>query len=301
MSDAAQTTTVLVATDGSSCAHVAVELVRSIHWPAGTRVHLVTALEQAKLSYEPVVGAEEIGGAASDLRKIAGTLQQPGVHVDTEVLSGRPATVIVDAAERVRADVVVLGSRGHGTIGSMVLGSVSAEVADHAHCPVLVARTSQLTSVLLATDGSPCARLAESVVATWPIFEHMPVQVASVAAIGAPWASGLAFGAGVSTDKFLDAEAATVAEHQRFAAAAASRLSEAGRGAEAGAYDGDPASELIRIARDRAVSMIVLGTHGRTGLRRILAGSVARNVMLHAPCSVMVVRETRAGGAAQPS
>jgi nucleotide-binding universal stress UspA family protein len=54
--------------------------------------------------------------------------------------------------------------------------------------------------------------------------------------------------------------------------------------------EGDAASEIVRYAQDAAMDLIVLGTHGRTGLERLLMGSVAEKVMRDAPCSVLVVK-----------
>lgn len=54
---------------------------------------------------------------------------------------------------------------------------------------------------------------------------------------------------------------------------------------------GDPASEIVRIAADESAEMIVLGTHGRTGMTRLLMGSVAEAVVRRAPCPVLVYRE----------
>ena len=62
--------------------------------------------------------------------------------------------------------------------------------------------------------------------------------------------------------------------------------------------DGDPASEIVRYAQDSNIDVIVLGTHGRTGVERLLMGSVAEKVMRDAPCSVMVVKMPR--GTAAP-
>ena len=54
--------------------------------------------------------------------------------------------------------------------------------------------------------------------------------------------------------------------------------------------EGDPAAGILRYARDHGVDLLVLGTHGRTGLRRLVLGSVAERVVRQAPCPVMVVR-----------
>jgi nucleotide-binding universal stress UspA family protein len=57
--------------------------------------------------------------------------------------------------------------------------------------------------------------------------------------------------------------------------------------------EGDAAGEIVRYAADAAVDVIVLGTHGRTGVERLLMGSVAEKVMRDAPCSVLVVKLPR--------
>ena len=54
--------------------------------------------------------------------------------------------------------------------------------------------------------------------------------------------------------------------------------------------EGDPASQIVRYAADAGIDLIVMGTHGRTGLERQLMGSVAEKVMRDAPCSVLVVK-----------
>ncbi|MGL4551802.1 MAG: universal stress protein [Gemmataceae bacterium] len=59
--------------------------------------------------------------------------------------------------------------------------------------------------------------------------------------------------------------------------------------------EGDPASELVRLAREQRFSLVVMGTHGRSGIERALMGSVAEKVLREAPCSVLVVKIARAG------
>lgn len=64
---------------------------------------------------------------------------------------------------------------------------------------------------------------------------------------------------------------------------------------------GEPASEICRIASEEKADLIVLGTHGRTGLFRLLMGSVAESVLRHAPCPVLVYRETAAARTRTPA
>jgi universal stress protein A len=64
--------------------------------------------------------------------------------------------------------------------------------------------------------------------------------------------------------------------------------------------EGDPAAEVARFAADACVDVIVIGTHGRTGVDRLVMGSVAERVMREAPCSVLVVKLPRGVGAPCP-
>ncbi len=57
--------------------------------------------------------------------------------------------------------------------------------------------------------------------------------------------------------------------------------------------EGDPAAEIVRFAADAGIDLIVMGTHGRSGLDRLLVGSVTEKVMREAPCSVMAVKLPR--------
>jgi nucleotide-binding universal stress UspA family protein len=175
--------------------------------------------------------------------------------------------MIIEEARQMPADLIVVGHRGAGRWESMLLGSVSAEVVDQAPCPVLVARDDGLGPVVLADDRSVYARRAESTLLDWPMFSGLAVSVVTV----------------VERGESADALRAECD-------AAATRLREAGLYARAELREGDPAREIIAVAEVQQANLIVVGTRGQTGLRRLMLGSVARNVLLNAPCSVLVVR-----------
>jgi nucleotide-binding universal stress UspA family protein len=65
--------------------------------------------------------------------------------------------------------------------------------------------------------------------------------------------------------------------------------------------EGDPADEIVRYALDAASDLIVMGTHGRTGVRRLLMGSVAEMVLREAPCSVLVVKMAKRVPVVEPN
>ena len=224
--------------------------------------------------------------------------RRAGIEAEGVVLTGRPASVVVDEAQRLGADLVVAGSRGHGPIASLVLGSVSAELVDRAHSPVLVVRGDTADRVLFPTDGSPSALDAEKVLTAWPVFEGAAIRVLSVADVPRPWQSGLA---PTMVRQVMDAYARDLEDateqHEALARDASGRMTAAGRTVETTVRTGDAAAEIIDEASAWPADLVVMGSRGLTGLSRFVLGSVARNVLQGSPSSVLVVRH-EAGGRA---
>jgi nucleotide-binding universal stress UspA family protein len=300
-----KTMRVLVAIDGSAPAGLAVELATNIGWPAGSEILVAEAIESETALFGgplPALAVDHADRIEGEMRAAAQRtvdeacrhVARPEISVNGVVLSGRPATAIVDRARGMFADLIVLGSRGHGTIESMLLGSVSAEVVDHAPAPVLVARSPRFERVVLAWDGSSCASRAAELLRSWPIFARSQVRVVSVADIEPVWWTGFPTpGAAEASAMYLDTAEATRLHYDKMAREMADRLRFAGLAADAERRDGDAATELISAAAACNADLIVMGTHGRTGLARLVIGSVARNVVHHASCSVLIVREGR--------
>jgi nucleotide-binding universal stress UspA family protein len=293
---------VLLATDGSDHAAMAHDLVNAIDWPEGSTVRIVTVAQPldvvfgapwaARLAEEMDALTAELGQRAESIvDEAARGLTRAPLTIERVVLHGRPGSCIVDEAGDFGADLIVLGSRGHGPILSMLLGSVAREVTDHAPCPVLVARRPILTRVVLAHDGSPHAMAAEGLLTRWPIFGNTAIEVASVAQQTGPWhlpPSATLYTP--SVPDYFETYREILREHTQVAEDAADRLRRAGLRASAVVAEGDPAQTIMHVADEHQADLILLGTHGRTGLERLLLGSVARNVMVHAPISVLVVR-----------
>ncbi len=297
---------ILLAVDGSVSSDRATELVASSALPAGSLVRVVcvqrpyTDVLALAWASAPGPGPRETEEEADTrhhreaIDHAERTLDRTGAKVEGFLLRGRPASAIVDEARSMQADLVVVGSRGHSTIATMVLGSTASEVVDHAPCPVLVARGNALGTIAFADDGSNSARTAEGVLAGWPIFAHLPVTVLTVAETAVPVAAGFTPGL---YDQVLASYTHSVDEAREQvrieADTAAGRLGGLGMDAQPVVLEGDAAGEIVRFATERGIGTLVMGTRGHTGLARLLLGSVARNVLIHAPCSVLVVRERK--------
>lgn len=304
---------VLLAIDGSTSSEMARQLVGSFEWPEGTIIEVAAAVEPAIYSLgmtatpmeaTPLAEAAEAEAFQAVVDAAASALEAPGRIVRPVVLRGRPATVLVHEASVFRAELVVLGSRGLGPLRSMLLGSVSAEVVDHAPCPVLVVRAPKIGSILLAVDGSAPAAAAVTFVSGARFLAGHPVEVLSVAPAATRLqhspTSGVSDVAAASDARWI---AARREWSEAYAAAATELLRSDGVHARWSISQGDPAHEIIEAAESFGSDLIVMGSRGLTGLTRMLVGSVTRNVLLHAGASVLVVREpqrVRSGAKTRP-
>jgi nucleotide-binding universal stress UspA family protein len=142
---------VLVATDGSPCSDRALRSIAQRPWPPDTEVEIVTVVH-TRVPFVPeptLVGAATYATALEDNRRqapervraaeaaLAGV---PGLAVRSTVLEGDPEKVILEEADRWKADLLVVGSHGYGPIKRLALGSVSRGVAAHAPCSVEIVR-----------------------------------------------------------------------------------------------------------------------------------------------------------------
>lgn len=288
---------ILLATDFSPYAGIAEKVVRKLALPADSQVRLVYAIEpittvalfapSALLTITDAAEAE----ARAQVRATAKSLERDGIEISTVVGYGRAADVIIDECAAFGPDLIIIGSRGRGGIASNLLGSVSAEVVDRAPCPVLVARKETLERVVLAEDGSASAGAGARVLAGIAPLAKLPVHVVSV--VDVPFPIVLADPTGTSTAveayRAYEASMPTLrASHAAFARERAQALELLGMKATSEQREGDAAYELILAAQEHAADCIVVGTRGQTGLRRLVLGSVARGVLFHAPCSVLI-------------
>lgn len=290
---------VLIAYDGSESADEARDLVAAIEWPPGSELRVVTAYAPYLPGsfwpdefFDPAM-PEAVFEADREVAEIrakaaAERMGRPGTTVTWSAVRGRPASVILDEAAAGPADLLVVGHRGLGPFTAALLGSVSAEIVDHATCPVLVVRRPSIERVVLADDGSAGARAAATVL-TWPIFARSRVRVVTVSEAMPPDIGASTPGrVGTALDARGRMAHAGLAAAEALVARAVGQLRAAGLTTEIDVRQGDPAHEIVRAATDWAADLVVMGTRGRTGLERVLLGSVAHKVLMHAPCSVLI-------------
>src|SRR6185503_3275137 len=159
-------------------------------------------------------------------------------------------------------------------------------------CPVLVARKPGIRRVILGDDGSDGARAAARLLARYPALAGDGVRVVAVAEVLNATALGFSPAAsGAFMTEMIESTAEAEERLEEITRVTAAILGNASIPTETEVLSGDPAHELVRLARASEADLVVLGTTGLTGIARAVLGSVARNVLINARCSVLVVHQ----------
>jgi nucleotide-binding universal stress UspA family protein len=299
---------ILVAIDQSTLSEQVLAEVEDHAWPTGTFIRVANALE---LNHSPmftaVAEALEHNGKHV-LERGAARLRARGLAAEGVILHGEPKTAILEQAKTWPADLIIVGAHGAGVIERFLLGSVSQAVLRHAPCSVEIVRPrirrnagasgegyTESYKVLLAVDGSKGAEAAAEVVAKipWPAWTEVRVLSALELRLGFFRA---AFEIPALDPSHLEPqkEEAMLRAQQAVGTAAAILEPTGLKLTESISILLRPPKQIIlEEATEWKANLIVLGSHGLRGLDRFLLGSTSETVATHAPCSVLVVRETK--------
>ncbi len=216
-----------------------------------------------KENSDAIAYMETIERQASDAGVVSKSNVRHGIDVYSE---------IVDDASH--ADVIVMGRRGSTALKRLMMGSNTAKVIGYAHCNVLVVpRAAKIEgkNILLAIDGSRYSDVAASTAIRVAKHFNAPVSLVSVVYSDHKeqrHAEAVEMVKRVET--FMTKEGVTIKEGQ--------------------VLSGRPAQTIIEVAKAKDVDLIIVGSHGRTGIDRVLMGSVSNRVIGYADCAVLVVK-----------
>lgn len=264
---------ILLATDGSEFSAGAVREAIRFAQRCNSKLYVISVVETNPEFeiYGPDVVEKIEKETRSNLEKIKEQADREGIGCETILHRGENTSdLIIKEAERVDANVIIMGRRGRSGIKRLMMGSVAALVIGGAPCNVFVVpRAGELIceKIVIATDGSEysekAAREAISIAkrcgsTLMPISvaekeEYIPHAEKNVNSI-----KNLAISEGVDIETFT--------------------------------VTGTPYEAITTTAQVKKVDLIVVGTHGRTGLQKLLMGSVAERVIALSPCSVLVVK-----------
>ena len=185
-----------------------------------------------------------------------------------------------------------MGSRGLTGFAGFLLGSVARSVAKHARCSVLVARGSheRVSSVVLAVDDSRHAADALRASVLLPLPTEAEIAVTHVVRPYVPYAAlGSEFVMGLEgmIESVRDTQRA---DARRLVDQACAQLAKAGKHPVGVIREGDPATEILTVAREREADLVVAGARGVSLIEGFVMGSVADRLLTDAATSLLIAR-----------
>ncbi len=219
-------------------------------------------------------------------------------RVTTKLLTGVPWAQLVDLLHDDAAfGLVVMGTHGRTGLDRVLVGSVAEKMVRHAPCPVLTVpargQISGFRRVLCPVDFSESSRRAVALAGQFAAGDGAGIALLHsielpVSYSGEPHVEGFAEVLDRRATQLLEDWARDLRTRVSVPVTTRSRI-------------GSPGAQILAVLEDdRAFDLVVMGSHGRTGLRRALLGSVAEKVVRHARCPVVVAR-ARPGQEAVPA
>lgn len=268
---------ILLATDGSEFSAGALRVALAIAGKCEVKLTAVTVI-LSNPEYDalaPQLAEQAELQARAIMTKVQAAAEAAGVEIEPVVRRGLdPAEEIAALAEEIQSDLVVMGRRGRRGLARMMVGDATARVCGQAKCSVLVVpKASQMPQkrILVATDGSRCSDAAAFAAGRLAAMCSLPVTVVSAIQAG--------------QDDAQKEEARQSVERVKQA------YREDGLNAEALVAEADrPEDAIIQTVESTGADLIVVGSHGRTGLEKVLLGSVSQRVIGLSRWPVLVVK-----------
>jgi nucleotide-binding universal stress UspA family protein len=264
---------ILLATDGTIHSEGAIREAIKFASKCSSKIYAVMTLE-TNPEYESIGSSalqkEEID-ANAHLETIKTRATKEGLTCETMLHESMDASqAIVDEAAKNKVDMIVIGRHGRKGFAKALMGEVAAKVITHSPCKVLVvpkAAQIEYKNILVATDGLTQAKAA--VVEAITIAKRCGSHIISLSAM---------------RDETERKEA------NQFAGEAADLAKKEGVSAEAVTPAGRSFNAIVETAGGRGVDLIVMGTYGKTGVKKLLMGSATEKVIGTAGCAVLVVK-----------
>ncbi|ELZ23200.1 universal stress protein 1 [Halosimplex carlsbadense 2-9-1] len=279
---------ILFPTDGSDAAESALTVAIAAADADDATLHVLYVADTNQPSLANVRGqvTDVLEGEGRDIvEEAAARARNAGVETVDEVVQGGPSRTICDYVDERGIDLVVMGTRGNRDIERIILGSATERVVRNSAAPVLVVppesdREYPPGSVLVGTDGSEGSEAA--------VDEGLAVAEAAGATLHL--VSVLESNVlGIDIGDSQISEARERREVEVFAPVG-ERADDRGVAVETAVEEGDVVDRLNEYVATNDIDLVVVGTHGRTGIDKRILGSVTENLMRSASVPVLSVR-----------
>jgi len=288
---------IVVPLDGSPLAEQVFGHLKRIAPPAETELHLVGVLE----AWRYAVGTPDLAMAdlitylrsdqQSYLAKQSQCLQQQGYRVQIHQREGDAALTIVNVAKQVGAQLIAMTTHGRSGMRRWTLGSVAERVIHAAPLPVLLVRDETVTNgtlkrILVPLDGSPVAEQALSTAMELATATRASILLLHVIQALDPTNQRMLFHTKAEAESALQQ---WTADGEKYLESVGQRLFQQGIDYDVRVRTGDPDRVICATTIDAAIDIVVMGTHGRTGIGRWVYGSVANKVLRGVSCPLLLI------------
>jgi nucleotide-binding universal stress UspA family protein len=282
----------LLSTDGSEFSEGAVREAIKLSKICSSKLFVMSVIETNPEFevFAPKIFEKEEKAARDLLENVKAIAAKEGVecgivarHADS------PFQAIIEEAEKNQVNMIVMGRHGRTGLRRLLMGSVTAKVIGHSPCNVLVvpkAAEIRYQKILVATDGSRYSMAAAS--EAIHIAKRCGAELLVISVVPSETASPFDI---VHTE--MQHEMIAQKEFHEGEKNVNDLLVIAGQEgvkAEGFVVEGRPYEAIVEHAREKGVDLIVMGSHGKTGLERLLMGSVTERVVGHADCAVLIVK-----------
>lgn len=216
------------------------------------------------------------------LRKAEAIARAEGALIKTVCEEGEIYSRIIDLSDAEHCDLIVMGRRGLRRLEKVLMGSVTARVVGHSQKDVLIVPSDGQIGwerILIATDGSQFSKAASEKAIGLAKSYGGRLVVVSVVDVP-PELYG----------ESADAVEGLIKKAKGYTEDTKRQAETEGVQSEVFVREGEAFKIITDLARDEKMDLIVIGSHGRTGLKRLLMGSVTEKVIGHAACPVLVVK-----------
>ena len=280
---------VLFPTDGSACAENAWSYAAYIADQFDAQLHIIRVDERTP-EWEDVIEVKEADLLEELHAPIETDRVPPPQRQEHAVVHSDAAHGIVAYVTEHDMDLVVLGTHGRRGVRRAMLGSVAENVVRHAPCPVLtVGRGPQMEPdkafdrALVPVDFSDHQEQLLETVRDWALLFGTEVSLLHVVQLESlPAEYGIEIGHSDPQEVIQRVQSALETD--------AAELHEAGVSADVEVRNGFPVDEILEAVESREAGFLAIATHGRTGLQRMMMGSVAEKVIRRASCPVLTVK-----------
>jgi nucleotide-binding universal stress UspA family protein len=286
---------ILLGDDHSEDALAAVALLEDLPFASGTDITIFRVVNPNQ-STDLMLIEDALNQTSNRLRK-------KGMHAKPELILGFPTEKFLKYAEEQMPDLIIIGAKGLRATPVILVGGVSQQVVEYAPCPVLVVRApyNGLRGIMLVTDGSASSWQAVHFLGRLPLPVNARLWVMHVLPPPPIPMMILETSMGNVPIAFQDSgesaalKAKEEKEGQALVDSTLAELQAMGKPAEGLLKRGDAATEIMAVAKEQSIDLLITGSRGLSPIRSWMMGSVSRKLVHYSGCSLLVVRNLPPG------